>query len=161
MVADKTKHEYWMQCALDLAKNANQDIPVGCLILDSNKQIIGSACNQKEAEQDPTAHAEVLAIREASKHLGSWRLDQCILYTTLEPCPMCAEAIIQSRLTVVVFGASDPLSGAFGSAINLFSAPRPYPKPEIIGGILEDESRKLLTDFFKTRRQENKRGDNA
>jgi tRNA(adenine34) deaminase len=161
MVADETKHEYWMQRALDLAKNANQDIPIGCLILDNNRQIIGSACNQKEVNQDPTAHAEILAIREASKYIGSWRLDGCILYTTLEPCPMCAEAIIQSRLNIVVFGASDQLSGAFGSAINLFSAPRPYPKPEIVSGILEEECRKLLTDFFKTRRQENKRNENA
>lgn len=129
------------------------DVPVGCLILKDGN-VIAQSHNQREENQDPTAHAELLAIREASSVLKSWRLSGCLLVVTLEPCPMCAEAIIQSRISTVVFGAYDQRTGACGSAFNLFVAGRSYPLPEIIGGIEEEECERLLAEFFKTVRSD-------
>src|SRR5262249_29580408 len=104
---------------------------------------------EREATGDPTAHAEIQAIRQAAKKLGGWRLEHTTIYSTLEPCPMCAEAIIQSRIKRLVFGAYDTASGAAGSAFNLFCQGRIYPIPEIVGGLLEQECQNLLVEFFK------------
>lgn len=125
------------------------DVPVGCLVLKDG-QIIGRGHNQREENQDPTAHAELVAIRQAAQYVKSWRLSGCMLVVTLEPCAMCAEAIIQSRITTLVFGAYDQRAGACGSAFNLFVSGRNYPLPEIIGGIEETECERLLADFFKS-----------
>ena len=126
-----------------------KDVPVGCLILKDGV-VLGRAHNEREEKQDPTAHAELIAIRQAAKHLSSWRLSGCTLIVTLEPCAMCAEAIIQSRISTLVFGAYDQRSGACGSAFNLFVSGRSYPLPEIIGGIEEEECERMLADFFKS-----------
>lgn len=145
--------------ALELAKSSGEDLPVGCLIVrpglgsKDSFEIVSKACNEKEKLQDPTAHAEIQAIRKACEFLGSWRLEKTFLITTLEPCAMCAEAIIQARVEKVIFGAYDEKSGACGSAFNLFQKGRIYPLPEIIGGVEEEPCSKVLLDFFQHRRQ--------
>lgn len=131
------------------------DVPVGCLILKDD-QVIARAHNRREETQDPTAHAELLALRAAADYQSSWRLSGCLLIVTLEPCPMCAEAIIQSRISTLVFGAYDQRAGACGSAFNLFVSGRSYPLPEIIGGIEEEECERMLADFFKSVRSRSK-----
>jgi len=148
-----------MHQAIDLAKSAGDDLPVGCLIVTpfmespTQFQVIGAACNEKEKLQDPTAHAEILAIRRACEARQNWRLEKTFLITTLEPCPMCAEAIIQARVEKIYFGAYDEKSGACGSAFNLFQKGRIYPLPEIIGGVEENSCSQILLDFFQKRRQ--------
>ena len=148
-----------MHQAIDLAQTSGEDLPVGCLIvrpvMDSASQfeVVAMGCNEKEKLQDPTAHAEIQAIREATALKKSWRLDETFLLTTLEPCPMCAEAIIQARVKKIYFGAYDEKSGACGSAFNLFQKGRIYPLPEIIGGVEEELCSQLLLDFFQKRRQ--------
>lgn len=148
-----------MHQAIDLAKSSGDDLPIGCLVvsskpcLDDSLEIVSYACNEKERHQDPTAHAEIQAIRKACQKRKSWRLDGTFLITTLEPCAMCAEAIIQARIEKIFFGAFDEKSGACGSAFNLFEKGRIYPLPEIIGGIEEEECSQILLDFFQQRRQ--------
>lgn len=142
-------YQFWMKLALAEAERAVPDVPVGCLIL-KDSEVIARGRNEREVTQDPTAHAELIAIREAAKYLSSWRLADCTLIVTLEPCPMCAEAIIQSRISTLVFGAYDQRSGACGSAFNLFVGGRSYPLPEIIGGIEEQSCERMLADFFKS-----------
>jgi tRNA(adenine34) deaminase len=138
----------WMKVALAEASLARNDVPVGSILVHSG-QLIAKGRNRKEETNDPTEHAEIVALRAACHQLGSWRLDNCTLYTTLEPCPMCAEAIIQARISKLVFGAYDPLSGAAGSKFNLFVSGRIYPIPEVIGGILEEDCQNLLKEFFR------------
>lgn len=138
----------WMKQAIRLATETVKDVPVGCVIV-KNDQLIAEACNQREEKKDPVGHAEIVAIRNAASYLSSWRLDGCILFSTLEPCPMCAEAIIQTRIAKVYFGAYDIKSGALGSAFNLFKKGRIYPIPEVIGGIEEDECKKVLLNYFE------------
>jgi len=138
----------WMKIALTEAGLAHSDVPVGSIIVQSG-QLIARGHNRKEETNDPTDHAEIVALRNASRQIGSWRLDNCTLYTTLEPCPMCAEAIIQARISKLVFGAYDLLSGAAGSKFNLFVSGRIYPIPEVIGGILEEDCQNLLKEFFR------------
>lgn len=135
----------------DLAQE-NDDVPVGAVIVKEGK-IIGKGFNMREKEGDPTAHAEIVAIREAAKTLGSWRLDGCEIYVTLEPCPMCAGAIINSRIDTVIFGAYDKKAGccSFDSVTDLFSLPFNH-KPEVYGGICEDECAEIITNFFKKKR---------
>lgn len=142
-----------MELAIEQAAGSGKDVPVGCLIV-RNGRIIGQGCNQRETTNDPTAHAEIIALRAAAQHLNSWRLQDCSLYTTLEPCPMCAEAVIQARVARLVFGAYDPRSGAAGSAFNLFVKGRIYPLPEVVGGIMEQPCQELLTEFFRAGRGE-------
>ncbi len=145
-----------MKKAIELARSSGEDLPVGSLIVVESEQgftTLAAACNEKEKKQDPTAHAEMQAIRQASEKQKSWRLDQACLITTLEPCPMCAEAIIQARISTLFFGAFDEKSGACGSAFNLFQKGRIYPIPEVIGGVEEEECRALLLDFFQLKRQ--------
>jgi tRNA(adenine34) deaminase len=138
----------WMKMAIEEAAKTRLDVPVGCLIV-KDACILTANHNEREATNDPTAHAEILALREAARISQSWRLNGTTLVTTLEPCPMCAEAIIQARVSTIVFGAYDPRSGACGSAFNLFVEKRSYPLPEIIGGIEEEGCRRLLESFFK------------
>jgi tRNA(adenine34) deaminase len=137
-----------MKAAIQEAAKAGSDVPVGCVII-LNDEIIASGYNQRESLKDPTAHAEIVAIKQAAALIGDWRLLNTVLYTTLEPCPMCAEAIIQARIPKLIFGAYDNYSGAAGSKFNLFCEGRIYPLPEVIGGIAELKCQKLLTDFFR------------
>ena len=143
-------HEHYMQIALELARKAGDsgEAPVGCLVVDSGGTIIGRGQNRREKEKTAIAHAEIQAIDEACKTLGDWRLSGCSLYVTLEPCPMCAGAIIMSRIDKVFYGARDELTGSCGSVINLFMEPYGH-TTQITGGILSEECSNQLTEFFK------------
>jgi tRNA(adenine34) deaminase len=148
-------HEQTMRLALALAGEAeeNGDVPVGCVIADADGKIIGKGRNRREESQDATAHAEIEAIREACQTKGSWRLDDCVLYVTLEPCPMCAGAIINARIPRVVFGAREENTGACGSVLDLFSE-NFHHRPAIYAGVCAEESRRLMNLFFRSRREE-------
>lgn len=144
----------FMYKALGLAETAgkNGDVPVGAVVVKDGK-IIAEGYNRREKTGDPTAHAEIEAIRKASEKLGGWHLDDCELYVTLEPCPMCAGAIINSRIKTVVFGAFESKTGSCSndSVINLFNLPYNH-KPDVYGGICEKECGELITQFFKNKR---------
>ena len=146
-------HERYMRMALDLAREASSEgeVPVGCVIADADGKVIGRGRNRREESADATAHAEIEAIREAGEALGSWRLDGCTLYVTLEPCPMCAGAIINARVPMLVFGAADAVSGSCGSVIDLFFE-RYGHQPKVLGGVLGEESAALLRAFFSSLR---------
>ena len=146
-------HEKYMRIALELAREAAAagEVPVGCVIADASGAVVGRGRNRREERSDASAHAEIEAIREAGEALGSWRLDGCTLYVTLEPCPMCAGAIINARVPALVFGAADELSGSCGSVIDLFFE-RYGHHPKVLGGVLADESAALLRDFFSSLR---------
>ena len=150
---DSTVHAPWMRRALREAQQAaaEKEVPVGAVIVRQG-QIIASAHNQREALRDPTAHAEMIAITQAAQALDSWRLDDCALYVTLEPCPMCAGAIVMARVPVVVYGAYDPKAGAAQSLFRLLDDPRLNHRAQIIGGVLAAECGGLLSDFFKEQR---------
>ncbi len=141
-----------MELAIEEARRSRVDVPVGAVVV-CRGEVVGRGCNRREMTGDPTAHAEIVALRQAAQSLSSWRLAGTIVYSTLEPCPMCAEAIIQSRVDKLVFGAYDPASGATGSAFNLFLPGRIFPLPEVIGGLCEEECRKLMTEFFRGKPQ--------
>ena len=143
-----------MQQALLLAKEAaeHNDVPVGAVVVNQNGEVIGRGKNEREKNNDPLAHAELIAIRDAANNLNSWRFDDATLVVTLEPCAMCAGAIAQSRLTRVVFGAFDEKAGAAGSVWDLIRDSRLPNKIEVITGLLADESAQLLKDFFIKRR---------
>ena len=145
----------FMQAALELAHKAADigEIPVGALIVAPNGDIIAKAYNLRETEKSATAHAEILAIEQACAYLGGWRLQGCTLYVTLEPCPMCAGALVNSRIDRVVFGAYDMQAGCCGSVVNFNAYPFNHAF-EITGGVLEEECRKVLTDFFRTKRKD-------
>lgn len=147
-------NEKWMKEAIKQAKKAAQkdEVPIGCVIVKDN-QIIARAYNKREMKQCSTAHAEILAIEKACKKLGSWRLEDCDLYVTLEPCPMCSGAIIQSRIRNVIFGAYDPKGGCMGSNMNINDVRGFNHYPDIEGGILQDECSRLLKEFFKAKRK--------
>ena len=147
------EREEYMALALALAKEAAQagEVPVGCLITDGEGRIIGRGRNRREESGDATAHAEVEAIRQACAALGNWRLENCVLYVTLEPCPMCTGAIINSRIPTVVFGAREALSGSCGSVIDLFSENYGH-RPAVFGGVLAEDCAALLRDFFRGKR---------
>lgn len=142
-----------MTAALDLARQAAElgEIPVGAVIADENGNIVGRGYNRRETDRDATAHAEVLAIRDACRNLNRWRLTGCTLYVTLEPCPMCTGAILQSRLDRVVFGAPDEKAGCCGGLLHLTEYPFDT-HPAIYAGVLEEECRALLRAFFQKRR---------
>ncbi len=144
----------FMYKALELAAKAGEkgDVPVGAVIVKDG-EIIATGRNRREEESDPTAHAEIEAIKDAAEKLGGWHLDDCELYVTLEPCPMCAGAIINSRIKRVVFGAYEPKSGSCSadSVINLFNLPYNH-TPEVYGGICEAECSAVMTEFFKDKR---------
>ena len=144
----------WMQGALAEARTASAtgDVPVGAIVVRDD-EAIARAANRTSRDQDPTAHAELLAIRAASATLGRWRLDDCTLYVTLEPCAMCAGAIVLARVARVVLGAWDPKAGMAGSVGDLLRHPRLNHRPEVAGGVLEDECGALLREFFAERRR--------
>ncbi len=134
---------------------ASGDVPVGALVVDGSGEVVGEGWNQREVPtsgSDPTAHAEVVALREAARHTGSWRLDGCTLVVTLEPCPMCAGALMLARVSRVVFGAWDPKLGACGSVWDLPRDRRATHRAEVVGGIREEECAALLLAFFEGRR---------
>ena len=141
--------ERWMAAALQEALKSANDVPVGALIVKDGV-LIGAGHNERESSNDPTAHAEIVALRQAAAYLGDWRLNGTNLYTTLEPCPMCAEAILQARVSRIVFGAYDYKSGALGSVFNLYCKGRIYPIPEVIGGIMEGPCQNILVEFFRS-----------
>lgn len=138
-----------MQQAILQAKNADGEIPVGAVILKDDK-IVAEACNKKEVLKDVTAHAEILAIKEAEQKLNNWRLEDCTMYVTLEPCPMCAWAIIQARLKAVYFGSYDTNYGALGSKTDLRGMLNS--KLQVYGGIMEEECDKILKEYFEALR---------
>lgn len=141
------------QALLEAQKAYDKDeVPVGAVVV-MNGQIIGVGHNCRESDNDPTMHAEIVAIRAASQHLKSWRLTGCELFVTLEPCPMCAGAIIQSRIERVIFGAFDPKAGCAGTLYNLLSDTRFNHRAEIVAGVLEEECAELLRRFFKDKRK--------
>ena len=143
-----------MQQAISFAQEVKSsgDVPVGALIVNEVGEIVSLGKNEREKDNDPTAHAEILAIRRAGEKIGSWRLDDLTLVVTLEPCVMCAGAILQSRLKRLVFGAFDQKAGAVGSSLDVIRDVRALSKVEVVSGVLEDECAKLLTDFFATKR---------
>ncbi|KWX79389.1 tRNA(adenine34) deaminase [Paenibacillus jilunlii] len=147
-------HEYWMKEAIAEARKAEAlgEVPIGAVVV-RNGQIIGRGYNLRETTMDSTAHAEMVAIREASVLLGSWRLLDCHLYVTLEPCPMCAGAMVQSRVPLTVFGTPDPKAGCAGTLMNLLEEPRFNHRTEVIQGILQQECAELLTTFFRQLRK--------
>jgi tRNA(adenine34) deaminase len=146
-------HEQAMQVALEQARIAaiNGDVPVGAVVVH-NGVIIAARHNEREATNDPTAHAEVLALRDAAQHLGRWRLDDCDLVVTLEPCVMCAGALISARVRTLVFGAADLKAGATGSLYNVCTDPRMNHNPTVNNGVMASESQAQLQDFFTQKR---------
>ena len=147
-----TDRERWMQEALLLAKEAAQDgeVPVGCVIVQDD-QIVGRGRNRREAKQSTASHAEMEAIAMANETLHSWRLDDCTLYVTLEPCPMCAGAILNARIPRVYYGARDAQMGACGGVMNLFMESFAH-TPALVGGVCEEDCKAVLSEFFKKRR---------
>ncbi|MEJ7817630.1 MAG: tRNA adenosine(34) deaminase TadA [Thermoleophilaceae bacterium] len=147
------RDEYFMRLALREADRAleHDDVPVGCVIVAAG-EVVAAARNERELRGDPTAHAEVLALREASQRLDSWRLDDTVIYVTLEPCAMCAGAIVLARVPRAVYGATDPKTGAAGSVLDVLSEPRLNHRPDVAGGLLAEESAALLRAFFASRR---------
>ncbi|HEX8742225.1 MAG TPA: tRNA adenosine(34) deaminase TadA [Thermoleophilaceae bacterium] len=147
------RDEYFMRLALREAERAaeHEDVPIGCVIAHEG-EVLAAAGNERELRGDPTAHAEVLAIREAGRALGSWRLSGTVMYVTLEPCAMCAGAIVLGRVPRVVFGTPDPKAGAAGSVLDVLAEPRLNHRPEVAGGLLAEDSADLLRNFFALRR---------
>ncbi len=143
-----------MDRPLELAAAAGRlgDVPVGAVVVSAAGEVVGEGANIREAQQDPTGHAEVVALRSAARHTGSWRLDGCTLVVTLEPCPMCAGAMVLARIPTVVFGAWDPKSGACGSVWDLARDRRANHVVEVVGGVRDHECARLLLDFFAARR---------
>ena len=143
-----------MQAALSLAKVAADkgDVPVGAIVVNEAGEILGTGQNLREQNNDPTAHAEIVALRNASEKFGSWRLDDLTIVVTLEPCAMCAGAILQSRIKRLVFAAWDEKAGAVGSVMDVIRDPRALSKVEVITGIMEKECSEVLKDFFNTKR---------
>jgi tRNA(adenine34) deaminase len=149
-------HREWMSQALALAQSAGEagEVPVGAVIVSRAGELIAVGENRKERECDPTAHAEIIAIRAAGKVLQNWHLNQCTLYVTLEPCPMCAGAIVLARLGLLVYGADDPKTGAIRTVANIPDSACSNHRLSVLGGILESTCRQQLQDWFTNRRQE-------
>jgi tRNA(adenine34) deaminase len=147
------RDEYFLRLALREAERAleHDDVPVGCVVI-ADGEVVAAARNERELRGDPTAHAEVLALREASARLGSWRLEATALYVTLEPCPMCAGAIVLARVPRVVFATADPKTGAAGSVMNVLADPALNHRPVVAGGLLAGEAGDMLRAFFAARR---------
>jgi tRNA(adenine34) deaminase len=148
------RDEYFMRLALREAERAveHDDVPIGCVIVHEG-EVIAATRNERELRGDPTAHAEILALREAAAHLAGWRLLDTILYVTLEPCAMCAGAIVLARVPRVVYAASDPKAGAAGSVLDVLGEPRLNHRPDVAAGLLADECAELLRQFFGLRRK--------
>jgi tRNA(adenine34) deaminase len=148
------QHERWMGAALQEARAAmaHDDVPIGAVVVHDDGRVIGRGRNERELREDPTAHAEVLALREAAAALGTWRVLQSTLYVTLEPCTMCAGAIVLSRIPRVVYATADPKAGAAGSVLDVLADARLNHRPEVVAGVLADEAAELLRSFFRARR---------
>ncbi|MGH2781695.1 MAG: tRNA adenosine(34) deaminase TadA [Thermoleophilaceae bacterium] len=148
------RDEYYMRLALREAERAieHDDVPIGCVIAHRG-EVIAAARNERELRGDPTAHAEILALREASRRLAAWRLLDTVLYVTLEPCAMCAGAVVLARVPRVVYAAPDPKAGAAGSVLDVLGEPRLNHRPDVAGGLLAEEGAELLRDFFGSRRK--------
>ncbi|MFQ3615247.1 MAG: tRNA adenosine(34) deaminase TadA [Cyanobacteriota bacterium] len=148
------RHCRWMQRAIALATAAGNagEVPVGAVVVAPDDTLIATGENRRERDHDPTAHAEILALRQAGQHLGSWRLEDCTLYVTLEPCPMCAGAIALSRLGTLVYGADDPKAGAIRTVLNLPDSAASNHSPRVLPGVLEAECRAQLQQWFARRR---------
>lgn len=151
------KHITYMQAAIEEAKKAQNlgEVPIGAVIVKDG-EIIARGYNLRETSQLSNAHAEMIAIAKANEMVGSWRLEDCTLYVTLEPCPMCAGAIVQSRIPTVVFGAHDPKGGCCGTIYNLLDESKFNHRCELVSGVLEEECGELLSDFFRNLRQKKK-----
>ena len=149
-------HLRWMKYALELAQTAGNlgEIPVGAIVVDRQNNLLAQAANRKTRERDPTAHAEILAIRAATKKIGNCYLNNCTLYVTLEPCPMCAGAIVHSRLGLLVYGADDPKTGAIRSVINLPDGYCSNHRLQVLAGIQEESCRQQLQTWFSDRRNQ-------
>ena len=147
------RDEYFMRLALREAERSvgHDDVPIGCVITHAG-EVIAAAPNERELRGDPTAHAEVVAIRQAAEKLAGWRLFDTVLYVTLEPCAMCAGAIVLARVPRVVYGTADPKAGAAGSVLDVLAQPRLNHRPVVEGGVLADECAALLREFFAARR---------
>jgi len=147
------RDDYFMRLALREAERAlkHADVPIGAVIVRDG-EVLAAAHNERELLQDPTAHAEMIALREAARASGSWRVLDSVLYVTLEPCAMCAGAIVLARIARVVFGASDPKAGACGSVLDVLAEPRLNHRPDVAGGLLAEECGALLSSFFASRR---------
>jgi tRNA(adenine34) deaminase len=145
--------EHFMRLALREAERAleHDDVPIGCVVVHGG-EVVGAAPNERELRGDPTAHAEILALREASRALGGWRLLETVVYVTLEPCAMCAGAIVLARVPRVIYGTVDPKAGAAGSVLDVLGEPRLNHLPEVAGGLLAEEAAALLLQFFADRR---------
>lgn len=147
-LAVREQHAQWMGKALDQAHRCPEsDVPIGAVVI-LDGQVVGAACNRREADADPTAHAEVLALRQAGQALGTWRLDGAVLVVTVEPCAMCAGAAMNARVGTIVFGAHEPKTGAVGSVWDLPRDRAAHPIPQVYPGVRADECRAVLDDFF-------------
>lgn len=151
-------HRRFMELALREARRAAEEgeVPVGAVVVRAGA-IVARDRNRREALQDPTAHAEMLALTAAANAVGSWRLTDCVLYATLEPCPMCAGAVVQARVPLVVFGAYDPKAGACGTLFNVASDPRLNHRARIVGGVLAEPCGAVLSEFFASQRSQGKK----
>jgi tRNA(adenine34) deaminase len=147
------RDEWFMRLAIREAERAldHDDVPIGAVVVHEG-EVVGAGHNERELRADPTAHAEMIAIREAARALGSWRLLDTVLYVTLEPCAMCAGAIVLGRIPRVVYGAADPKAGAAGTVLDVLGEPRLNHRPEVAGGLLAADSAELLQAFFRSRR---------
>jgi tRNA(adenine34) deaminase len=147
------REDYFMRLAIREAERAleHEDVPIGAVVVRGG-EVLAAAHNERELRQDPTAHAEMIALREAARAVGTWRVLDTVIYVTLEPCAMCAGAIVLARVPRVVYGASDPKAGAAGSVLDVLNEPRLNHRPEVAGGLLAGESAELLSSFFADRR---------
>lgn len=154
-MADSEEHQAWMRRALALAERAEREfdeIPVGALLLGPNDEVLGEGWNRNITDHDPTGHAEIIAMRQAGRALGNHRLIGCTLYVTLEPCAMCAMAMVHARIARVVYAAPDPKTGAAGGVFNLLEDPRHNHRVEVIRGVLAEEAGRRLTNYFRRKR---------
>ncbi|MHB8792262.1 MAG: tRNA adenosine(34) deaminase TadA [Thermoleophilia bacterium] len=152
-IANRRNHEHFMRIALNEARMAAEsgEVPVGAVI-ERGGEVIAVAGNEREEKKDPTAHAEMIAIRDAAKALGGWRLSGCTIYVTIEPCPMCAGAIYQARIERLIYGAPDEKAGATGTLMDITRDPRLNHQTEVTGGVLADECAAVMREFFSGRR---------
>ena len=159
-MSNKKEDQQFMQAAIESAKIAeeNGDVPIGAIIV-YQEQIIGKAYNQRQQLQDPTAHAEIIALTQAAAFVESWRLNGCTMYVTLEPCPMCAGALVLSRMDRLVYGCDDPKAGACKSLYNIVQDERLNHRLEVTSGVLQEQCRQQLQEFFSRRREENKKNN--
>jgi tRNA(adenine34) deaminase len=155
MEIDFELHQQWMDRSIELATSAGNadEVPVGAIIINPQGEIIGTGENRRERDRDPTAHAEIVAIRAAGVYLDNWHLSECTLYVTLEPCPMCAGAIIAARLKLLVYGANDLKTGSIRTVLNVPDSAASNHKLIVIGGIRESRCRQQLQDWFRQKRK--------